>query len=137
MSTIDCAVKCEIRSVIRFLWAEGHNAADIHRTMGKVHGKIFMSDSKVRNWCREFGGGRTDVHDEGGQGRWAVATDDAVSIVDDWVRNNRRLTISELSYCNASRRRRGALGSRCALVRARLGSVGVRNGRERGSLLID
>ncbi|XP_031351026.1 uncharacterized protein LOC116176548 [Photinus pyralis] len=68
---IDSAAKCELRSVIRFLCAEGHNAAEIHRRMSKVYGDNFMSDSMVRKWCREFKG-RTDVHDEGGQGRKSV-----------------------------------------------------------------
>uniref|UniRef100_A0A1Y1L879 Mos1 transposase HTH domain-containing protein n=1 Tax=Photinus pyralis TaxID=7054 RepID=A0A1Y1L879_PHOPY len=71
-STIDSAAKCELRSVIRFLCAEGHNAAEIHRRMSKVYGDNFMSDSMVRKWCREFKEGRTDVHDEGGQGRKSV-----------------------------------------------------------------
>ncbi|XP_031327821.1 protein GVQW3-like [Photinus pyralis] len=73
---IDSAAKCELRSVIRFLCAEGHNAAEIHRRMSKVYGDNFMSDSMVRKWFREFKEGRTDVHDEGGQGRKSVATDD-------------------------------------------------------------
>ncbi|XP_035233181.1 uncharacterized protein LOC118204999, partial [Stegodyphus dumicola] len=41
--------------------------------------------------------GQTDVHDEGGQGRKSVATDDIVQRVDQAVKQNRRFTISELS----------------------------------------
>ena len=43
-ATIDTPAKCELRSVIRFLQAEGHSAAEIHRRMSKVYGENFMSD---------------------------------------------------------------------------------------------
>ncbi|GBN90239.1 hypothetical protein AVEN_24777-1 [Araneus ventricosus] len=62
--------------------------------MSKVYGEAFMSESKVRKWCRNFDAGRTDVHDAGGQ---AVSTDDLVQRVDQAIRGNRRFTISGLS----------------------------------------
>jgi hypothetical protein len=58
--------KCEICAVIRFLQVEGHSAAEIHCRMSAVCGPNFMSDKYVREWCRKFRDGRTDVHDEGG-----------------------------------------------------------------------
>ena len=70
---IDAPTKCELRGVIRFLQAEGRSAAEIHRRMSKVYGESFMSDGSVREWCRKFKEGRTDVHD-GGHGRKSVAT---------------------------------------------------------------
>lgn len=54
--------KCELRSVVRFLQAEGHGAAEIHRRMSRVYGENSMSE-----WCRNFKDGCNDVHDEGGQ----------------------------------------------------------------------
>jgi transposase len=60
---------CEVRGVIRFLQAEGHSAAEIHCRLCRVFGDNVMSDSSVRDWCRKFRDGSTDVHDEGGQGR--------------------------------------------------------------------
>ena len=51
----------------------------------------------VREWCRKFRDGRTDVHDEGGQGRHSIVTDELVQKVDQCVRGKRRFTISELS----------------------------------------
>ncbi|GBN66611.1 hypothetical protein AVEN_255602-1 [Araneus ventricosus] len=39
---IDSAAKCELCSVIRFLEAEGYNAAEIHDTMNRVYGENFM-----------------------------------------------------------------------------------------------
>jgi hypothetical protein len=41
----------------------------IHRRMSKEYGENFMSDGSVREWCRKFKEGRTDVHYEGGHGR--------------------------------------------------------------------
>ncbi|GBO23781.1 hypothetical protein AVEN_79197-1 [Araneus ventricosus] len=65
--------------------------------MSKVYGETFMSNSKVRKWCRNFDAGRTDVHDAGGQGRKPVSTDDLVQHVDQVIRGNCRFTISGLS----------------------------------------
>lgn len=96
-TTIESPAKCEVRAVIRFLHAEGCSAAEIHRRMSNVYGKTFMSDSKVRQWCRNFEAGRTDVHDAGGQGRKRVSTDDLVQRVDQVIREDRRFTISVLS----------------------------------------
>jgi len=65
--------------------------------MSAVYGPNFMSDKCVREWCRKFRDGRTDVHDEGGQGRPSLVTDDLVQHLDKVVRERRRFTISELS----------------------------------------
>jgi len=46
-ATIDAPAKCELRSVIHFLQAEGRSAAEIHRRMSKVHGENFMNDGSV------------------------------------------------------------------------------------------
>ena len=56
-----------------------------------------MSDSSVREWCRKFRDERTDVHDEGGQGRHSTVTRELIQKVDQCVRGNRHFTISELS----------------------------------------
>ena len=58
---------CKVRAVIRFLHAEGQSAAKIHRRLCRVYGNNVMSDSCVREWCRKFRDGRTDMDDEGGQ----------------------------------------------------------------------
>jgi hypothetical protein len=65
---------CEVCAVIRFLHAEGQSAAEIRR-MCRVYGDNVVSDSCVREWHRKIRDGRTDVHDEGGQGRHSIATD--------------------------------------------------------------
>jgi transposase len=63
----------------------------------QVYGDNVMSDSCVREWCRKFRNGRTDVHDGGGQGRHSIVTDELFQKVDQCVRGKRRFTISELS----------------------------------------
>jgi len=68
MDTIIAApTSCEVRAVIHFLHAEGQSVAEI-RQLCHVYGDNVMSDSCVREWCRKFGDGHTDVRDEGGQG---------------------------------------------------------------------
>jgi len=52
--------------------------AEIHRRLCRVYGDNVISDSCVREWCRKFRDGRTDVHDEGGQGRHSIVTDKLV-----------------------------------------------------------
>jgi len=56
-----------------------------------------MSDSSVREWCRKFRDGHTDVHDSGGQGWHSTVTDELIQKVDQCVRGNHRFTIPELS----------------------------------------
>uniref|UniRef100_A0A6P7GW82 Protein GVQW3-like n=1 Tax=Diabrotica virgifera virgifera TaxID=50390 RepID=A0A6P7GW82_DIAVI len=97
VATISSPAKCELRAVIRFLQAEGNGAAAIHRRMCQVYGEGFMSDGVVREWCRKFKEGRNDVHDEGGQGRNSVITDELVQRVDEAVRNNCRFTLTSLA----------------------------------------
>lgn len=53
---------CELRPVGRFLQVEGHNVAEILHKITNVPN--FMTDSKLRKWCREFSEKSTDVHDE-------------------------------------------------------------------------
>jgi transposase len=62
-----------------------------------VYGDNVMSDSSVRDWCRKFRDGRTDVHDEGGQGRHLIVTDELVHKVNQVVREKRCFMISDLS----------------------------------------
>ena len=96
-TTIAAPATCEVRAVIRFLHAEGQSAAKIHRRLCRVYGDNVMSDSCLREWCRKFRDGHTDAHDEGGQGRHSIVTDELVRKVDQCVRGKRRFTIPELS----------------------------------------
>ena len=62
--------------------------------MSNVCGESFMSDSKVRQWCRKFEAKRSDFHDAGSQRRKRVSIDDFVQREDLAIRGNRQFTIS-------------------------------------------
>ena len=94
---INSYAKCEVRSVIRFLTAKGLTAAEIHRQLTEVYGESVMSEGKVRQWCRSFKEGRSNVHDEDRSGRPSVASENLVERIDVKIRENRRFTITELS----------------------------------------
>jgi hypothetical protein len=80
MDTIIAApTSCKVSAVICFLYTEGQSTAEIHRRLCRVYGDNVMSDSCVREWCRKFRDGRTDVHDEGGQVRHSFVTDETKS----------------------------------------------------------
>ncbi|GBM05645.1 hypothetical protein AVEN_202270-1 [Araneus ventricosus] len=44
--------------------------------MSRVYSENYTSDGVVREWCRKFKDGRTDVHDEDRRERKFVATED-------------------------------------------------------------
>jgi hypothetical protein len=58
---------CEVRAVIRLLQTEGQSTAQIRRGLCRVYGYKFVSYSCVRESCRKFRDGSTDLHDEGCQ----------------------------------------------------------------------
>jgi transposase len=87
---------CKVRAVNRFLHTT-QTAAEIHRRLYRVYGDNVMSASCVRKWCRKFRDGGTGVHDESGQERHSIVTDELVLKVDQCLRGKRRFTISELS----------------------------------------
>ena len=97
MDTIIAApASCEVRAVIRFLHTEGQSTAETHRRLCRVYGDNIMSDSCVREWCRNFRDGSTDMHDEGGQERHSIVTDELFQKVDQCFRGKLRFTILEL-----------------------------------------
>lgn len=53
-AAIENPAKCEVRSVIRFLCAKNHSAAEIHRELCAVYGPNIMSEGVVREWVRFF-----------------------------------------------------------------------------------
>jgi hypothetical protein len=79
MGTISAAsASCEVPAVIQFLHEEGQSVVEIHGRLCRVYGENFISDSRVREWCRKFRDGCTDVHDKGGQGQHSIVTDELV-----------------------------------------------------------
>jgi hypothetical protein len=55
--------------MVRFLAAKNFKAAEIHHQLCEVYGENVMSAGGVRQWCRMFKNGRTNVHDEERAGR--------------------------------------------------------------------
>jgi transposase len=53
-----------------------------------------MSEGTVKQWCRMFKDGRTNVHDEERSGRPSVVSDDLVSSVDQKICERWRFKIS-------------------------------------------
>jgi transposase len=74
------------------------NSVENHRELCAVYGQTVMSEGTVRQWCRMFKDGRTNVHNEERSGRPAVVSDDLVQNVDQNICERSRFTISELSY---------------------------------------
>jgi len=95
--TIEGAADCEIRSVIRFLYARNVLPSEIHHQICQVYGDNAMSDGVVRKWVRVFNEGRENVQDEARSGRPSLVNDDLVRKVNGRVRDDRRFTISALS----------------------------------------
>jgi transposase len=55
---------------------------EIHRELCAVYGQNIMSEGTVKQWCRMFKDGPTNVHDEERSGRPSVVSDDLVHSVD-------------------------------------------------------
>jgi len=83
--------KCEISAVIRFLNAKKVAPIEIHRQLTEVYGEKCMSVQHVRKWCREFTGGRTDIHEEERNGRPSVS-DETIEKFEGILLEDRRNT---------------------------------------------
>jgi transposase len=74
------------------------SAAKIHRELcATVYGRYVLSEGTVRQWCKMFKDGRTNVHDEEQSVRPSVVSDNLVQSVDQKISERWRFTISELS----------------------------------------
>jgi len=71
--------------------------SEIHHQICQVYGDNGMSDGMVRKWVRMFNEGWKNVHDEARIGRPSLVNDDLVRKVNERLRDDRRLTISDLS----------------------------------------
>jgi len=89
--------KCEVRSVIRFLNANGKRPAEIQKQIVAVYGKV-KNRQKVTKWCCEFSEGRIDVHDEQRSGRPSLISEEILQKNKGEIRENRRVTIRELHH---------------------------------------
>jgi hypothetical protein len=60
----DNPASCEICAVIQFLRARNMSAVEIHSKIWALYGQRRTSEGTVRQWCRMFKDGQTNVHDE-------------------------------------------------------------------------
>jgi hypothetical protein len=72
--SIDNTTSCEIRAVIRLLHVKNTRVAEIYCELFAVYGQNVMNEGTVRQWCRIFKDGRTNVHDEEGSGRPTICS---------------------------------------------------------------
>jgi transposase len=79
---IDKFTNCKICAVICFCHAKNMSAAEILCELCAVYSQNVISEGTVRQWCRMFKDGRTNVHDEVRSGRPPVVRDDFVQSVD-------------------------------------------------------
>jgi transposase len=76
---IDNPTSCQIHDVIHFLHTKNMSAAETHGELCvAAYNQNVMSEETVRQWCRVFKDGRTNVHDEERNGRPSVVSDDLV-----------------------------------------------------------
>ncbi|KAG5313534.1 SETMR methyltransferase, partial [Pseudoatta argentina] len=95
--SIQSPAKCEIRSVIRYLVWKGKTPVEVYNEVETAYGDKGMNRTSVFKWCREFKNGRTSVHDDQRSGRPSILTDDIVEKIENALRDDRRLTVDELS----------------------------------------
>jgi hypothetical protein len=95
---INNPTSCNIRAVICFLHTKIMCAAEIHELCA-IYGQNVMSEGTegtVRQWCRMFKDGRTNVHNEERSG-WLSVVSDLVQSVEQKICERRCFTISEHS----------------------------------------
>jgi hypothetical protein len=86
------------RSVVRFLWAKGPNANDVHKEMFPVYGGKCLSCKAVHNWVEKFSQDRLKVADDGRPCRTVeITTEATVQGVEELIRAERRITINSVA----------------------------------------
>ncbi|KAG5319264.1 SETMR methyltransferase, partial [Pseudoatta argentina] len=95
--SIQSPAKCEIPSVIRYLVRKGKTPVEVYNEVETAYGDKGMNRTSVFKWCREFKNGRTSVHDDQRSGSPSILTDDIVEKIENALRDDRRLTVDELS----------------------------------------
>ena len=68
-ASLNTCTTIEQRSVVRFLWAKGMAAKNIHKEMLPMYGEHCLSGQAVHNLVQKFSEGRTSIEDEHRVGR--------------------------------------------------------------------
>lgn len=87
--------RCELLTVIRFLYLRGETPVAIHRKFNNSYGLTSISTKNVRKWYGEFLNVRTNIHDEARNGKPFVS-DDLQKQFESELREDRRITVREL-----------------------------------------
>ena len=92
------SLQCEQRIVIKFLVKEGTPVVEIVKRLKAVFAEETLSTSTIYEWAKRFKEGRTSVDDNNRAGapRTAV-TRDNIAAVDLAIKQNRRISVLELS----------------------------------------
>ena len=92
------SLQCEQRIVIKFLVKEGTPVVEIVKRLKAVFAEDTLSISTIYEWAKRFKEGRTSVDDDkrAGAPRTAV-TRDNITAVDLAIKENRRISVLELS----------------------------------------
>lgn len=87
-----------VRYVLLFIFCGWKNlkAAEIHCQLDAVYGENIISDSAVRQWSCKFQDGQTSVHEEKQHGQHSVISDGLVEKMNEKIRKNHCITITEL-----------------------------------------
>jgi hypothetical protein len=93
---IENPAECEVRAVIRFLNAQNVRRIEIYRQLTAVYGEGVMNESNVRQQCRMFNEGRTNVRDEERSGHPSLISENLKNRSDQHIRTNRRFTLDEI-----------------------------------------
>ncbi|KAG5324822.1 MOS1T transposase, partial [Pseudoatta argentina] len=96
-SNLPPSAKYAASSVIRYLVWKGKTPVEVYNEVKTAYGDTGMNRTSVFKWCREFKNGRTSVHDDQRSGRPSILTDDIVKKIENALRDDRRLTVDELS----------------------------------------
>ncbi|GFX12267.1 histone-lysine N-methyltransferase SETMAR [Trichonephila clavipes] len=95
---IENPAKCEVRGVIRFLWAKKLSAVDIHRELCAVNGPNIMSEGVVCQWgIRFLKDVRSNIYEESRSGRPSVVSADLIKEIVEKILFFCNYTILELS----------------------------------------
>jgi transposase-like protein len=94
---LQSCTKQEMRSVIRFLNAEGAKPVEMYRRMlAKYISR--MNETQVYEWVQKFKNGAQSAEESPRPGQaHRVVTPEMIAAVDDLIRENRRITINEIA----------------------------------------
>jgi transposase len=125
-------VRTRQRAVIEFLTAEGSSPIEIHRRLRSVYGEDAIDVSSVRHWVRRFKSGEKDIGDRPRSGRPATAaTKENKENVDALIRDDRRITTSELCSAIGTGKPAVMVSSSENLATVNLRKVGAENAHRR------